>query len=959
MNQGDISKGVAGSMLQKLLHIGSTAADDEATVVGIGGQGFLGGLPVGVQRGDHELLDKREEMLNELRDDYFTGEMDAVELELGELGPDVESRDLTRVADERSAVLDAVSEKMSGRILREYDTLREALEEIGCIEESVGAAKLHIKVSREQLASASVEVRHGIAVWQNAQKKRNMSATVDLMNKIKSAKDFLPLIREEMENEEYGLAVEHCVASAEAAAVLFPLGIQAADIISDRANDLLCSVDDQMFHSLSSMTTRFDPERYQKVLKGYQLLTDPERVIGAGEVQPGQDIVSAYCNAPMMKAKKILLGVVAGKAGANGTESSRDLPLEDLGIPDLMARVPSGAIKVCIGQVLRVQFEILQSYSNLEKWHRARQDQKLEGSSMKKLQQGLEKSLPRGRGLVWNEISRCLSMILQGSKLTQSENFLVVSRWIVQFAEVGASFSGESPLALQSLLRQQTLKFFEGFHDNSIESLYLLLENEKFNLITVTLPWKVDVEEAKSKTKPNESVGRVSLDECLSSMGNPWDTSLEDAKFDMLSDMKSLIQGSGIMLGDGKRFQATNASWRLIKRLLEYATLMKNLPAAAAAIFFKLTELVDLYLLHIFMVFIDDNMFLEDSEMYQDLYECIKIIINGSLSKHVSILRAANPTSHIAEVLDTGIPAGHSSTNKLSPRKAPQSPSISNSGNLYGLVERIVVSKTMNDVTSLIVQLGPILTELLPDSDSYSVGEFINRVTNSIEALESGIYKRGCSLMLPLAWLPAAVSSSTYQLSEPPSTAAPWTLQLKRQLELLCAQLSSVPDMKPEILSLFWKYVYPAVSSAIVDGLSQVRKCTLEGRAAMSLDLQAVGRVLHQTCPEKMDQTRLSNDSNRAIRYIDDYIKGFYVPLSELHSWAESHQSYAQSQVMALAACIAESSGFKKKDVAIALMELEENLQRLQRRSGKTNVVETKSSPQEINNQSEVGARQS
>jgi hypothetical protein len=228
----------------------------------------------------------------------------------------------------------------------------------------------------------------------------------------------------------------------------------------------------------------------------------------------------------MLKAKKVMLGIVAGKNAAES--SSRDLVLEDLGIPDLMAQVPSDAIKVCIGQVLRVQFEIIKSYNDLEKWHRARQDIKGDkDASMNKLLQILEKSLPRGRGLLWNEISRCLAMVLQGSKLTQSETFLVISSWIVQFAEVGALFSGESPLALQSLLRQQTLKFFEGFHANSIESLYLLLENEKFNLISVTLPWKIDAEEAKSLKAKENNIGKVSLDEYFSDMENPWDTSLQ------------------------------------------------------------------------------------------------------------------------------------------------------------------------------------------------------------------------------------------------------------------------------------------------------------------------------------------------------------------------------------------------------------------------------------------------
>eukprot|EP00889_Picochlorum_renovo_P003597 jgi/Picre1/30627/NNA_005988.t1 len=127
-----------------------------------------------------------------------------------------------------------------------------------------------------------------------------------------------------------------------------------------------------------------------------------------------------------------------------------------------------------------------------------------------------------------------------------------------------------------------------------------------------------------------------------------------------------------------------------------------------------------------------------------------------------------------------------------------------------------------------------------------------------------------------------------------------------------------------------WSFVFPAVSRAIVEGLSHVKKCTLEGRAAMSLDLQAVSKILNKIKPSHNADSTICSliDAQReaAIRSIDDYIKGFYVPLTDLHTWAEAHPSYSIPQVLALASCIAESSGMKKKDIAAAIEEVEAHL---------------------------------
>ena len=98
----------------------------------------------------------------------------------------------------------------------------------------------------------------------------------------------------------------------------------------------------------------------------------------------------------------------------------------------------------------------------------------------------------------------------------------------------------------------------------------------------------------------------------------------------------------------------------------------------------------------------------------------------------------------------------------------------------------------------------------------------------------------------------------------------------------------------------------------------------------MSLDLQAVAKTLMKTCPVPIPDSSpeakelINKPREAAIRLIDDYIKGFYVPLDELHLWAQAHTSYTNTEVLALAKCIHESM---KKDGA-TLAEFEKRLQK-------------------------------
>lgn len=445
-------------------------------------------LPVGVQRADDSLMSNREDLLNELADAYFENDVDPLESELQDLGVDVASDELSRIAEEKSSILDAVGEKLSWQILQQYGTFKKGLDEITSIEHVVSAAKIHTKVSRERLASASGEVQKGIKVWKNAQKKKRLSAILDLLNRLHMANQELECIREELEAENYGMAVGRCANCAEIAASLFPSEIVAADVISDRANDLLCKVADQMYETLCSMTTSFDADRYEKLLQGYECLTDPERIVGAGTVHASEEIVAAYCSAPPQKVEKVVNGVLYSKFSANkpldGIQQSR-FRIGD----DTNSQIPGEAARLCIGQALRVEFDIIKSYWDLERWHVARQSREEVGSRMSSLLQEITRKLSKGKNNLWNESTRAISSILQGSKLSEGETFLIISTWINTFAEIGFHFSGENPDLLNSVLSQQTIRFFHRYHANALEALHVMLERETYKHVCVQLPW--------------------------------------------------------------------------------------------------------------------------------------------------------------------------------------------------------------------------------------------------------------------------------------------------------------------------------------------------------------------------------------------------------------------------------------------------------------------------------------
>ena len=904
--------------------------------------------PVGVIVSTGDEVHEREEILNNIDDAYFQPDFDAIDKELGSFtfGKNP-SAELNSVAEKRSLALDCISDTLSMNILRDYDRFNEALTCVTDVRDAVDAAKTSAKISREHLARCSLEISQGVKVWKNAQKKKNIAKTLEILQKMQTALRLLGQVDDALEGGHYGEAVEQCLAIGDIVATeLVSHGIYAADTLSAEANRLLCEIAEQMYASLSSMTCgQFDDETYASLLEGYMYLTDPEKVVGGADLSPSQEILTAFTAAPHEKVKRVISGICARDSGS--WEGGQDI---EPSLVDLLGKVPAESFKMCLQMVLKVSFDILMSFRRIEIWHQDQVSQEAGCvSSIQSSRHGVEMldsiqaSLPRAKRLVWNEVSASLMTVLQSIKPGHGEAFVTVSTWVHDFLKVGKAFSGEDSEGLEAILSHQSVRFFKGHHINCIEALFTIMERETYGEVEIMLPWLETDNGDQNQSHKGYNGGDLDLEECIGRSFNPWDDLVTDEpqtpSISGQYDIRSVFRERGVVLGDGRKLSTTNSFWRLVKWIMEYVSLMHDLPSAAPAIAIGIVELVDLFMLHIYALFMGaSHGHMDPWYASSSLDEFLAASTGtgvGGIGMYTPALEAWFPGSPLMPILRgeaSSAPSKstfeRSSHARLNPKKSSKhvanssgstlGGSVCNSGNLYGLVERTVSSSSLKELASFLEQLRGIVD--FKDIDD-QVDKQLCRAISSIPEMHIALYGTCCSMLLPTAWIPEAVAQGPYMATDPPLSAAPWTSRLERQLELLAAQLdtSSVSVTEKRLL---WSFVFPAVSHAVVSGLATVKKCTLEGRSAMSLDLQAIAKLFHKLSPTFgggcNDLPEADEAANKAIRFIDDYIKGFYVPITDLHTWAASHPDYSRAQVLSLAKCAADSIGgpTAKEDLA-------------------------------------------
>lgn len=1013
--------------------------------------------------------EEREDLLNSLPDVYFDPAGDPLGYELSSVPVAVSATELEEVAEDRTTALEAVSEKLSNHILQNYGAFAAGVDEVIGTEESLVAAALRAKVSRERLAAAAAEVQRGIGVWRSTQHKHGMTEVLDLLVRLRRAAELADALEMALSEGDFCDALwlsDHLAV----AAGLLGTELYLVDSFQLRARAGVESAVTQIRITVGALTTDFQPEQYQKVLQGYSLLA---RSTLASEypIDPGQDVRIAFSSAPVAAAQKMLRGILVARAGLEGRAASAQ------SLSALVALLPSDLFRTCLARVMMVVWDLLAAHKEMESWHKreaavairraasstgslsstlaaaavANKDASESSTStntststsgdarldfvLESIAGGLRDSCR----LLWDESSRAVSVLLSSPAAVDGEHFMQVVAWTQRLAEAGEAFcGGEAAVALHEVLHCQAGAFFRAYHESNLEALNSMLDKEMWKRLPVELPPLISgIRRASTSSNPveqhplaiissedNEN-GRIedpllntpsstrimtpegpSFDELLL-RGNPWrrprpgggvssshaspthpharlhplprlgfsGASVLDEKgtaaaaLDVDEDGISHSQsreipqeGTAYEQGEEEEREvvdveqfvangapnedeeskggssstiaaATNSSWRMAKWMRDYASLMKTLPGAAVSIFNGITDLLDLYCLYVYLSFGDGSLLLAapgtsstEEGLTPRLRTTLQHVALGSMAQHRSMLTAGSKAgSRLARALgatsSSGTP-GEKDKDKTQAQGHGTASGLAHSGNLYGLVERLTAGESFIAMAQYLADAVPSLEALLPEDEAPAVGVYCERTLGAAYDLGDALMQRGCSLMLPLHWVPDAIATGPYQAAVPPEEAAPWAKQLTRQLELFGAQVAQGEEMAPGAAAM-WNHATAALCAALVDGFSRVKKCTLEGRSAMSADLQALGRAVMKMHPDH-------HAAAETLRLADDYIKAFYVPLPELPNWAAQHPGYTTAQVLALASCIGESSGLRRKELAAALAQVDAGLKSIE-----------------------------
>ncbi|KAL1298705.1 hypothetical protein AAHE18_18G051300 [Arachis hypogaea] len=120
--------------------------------------------------------------------------------------------------------------------------------------------------------------------------------------------------------------------------------------------------------------------------------------------------------------------------------------------------------------------------------------------------------------------------------------------------------------------------------------------------------------------------------------------------------------------------------------------------------------------------------------------------------------------------------------------------------------------------------------------------------------------------------------------------------------------------IRKEIQDKLLDYGLEILAETLVEGLSRVKRCSDEGRALMSLDLQVLINGL---------QHLLSLNVKSKLQMVETYIKAYYLPDKEYVQWAHAHPVYSKSQIVGLVNLVASMKGWKRKTRLQVLEKIE------------------------------------
>ncbi|KAB1224098.1 hypothetical protein CJ030_MR2G021730 [Morella rubra] len=349
----------------------------------------------------------------------------------------------------------------------------------------------------------------------------------------------------------------------------------------------------------------------------------------------------------------------------------------------------------------------------------------------------------------------------------------------------------------------------------------------------------------------------------------------------------------------------TGSSVCLLRSMDKYARLMQKLEIVNVEFFKGVCQLFGVFFYYVFETFGQLNPNSSGKGLSDSLNNRLKTAL-----------------SRIAQDCEQWIKTQSSSpislnTSYMHADVTPTSPPSTNFGHVpgttSGLKERCAGADTLSLVARILHRSKGHLQLMLLRNNGTIVEDFYGHLVDAVPVLVEHMHRTTAKLLLHINGYVDRIANAKWEVKE-------LGLEHNGYVDLLLGEFKHYKTrlahggIRQEVQDLLLGYGLEIVAETLIEGLSRVKRCTDEGRALMSLDLQVlINGLQHFT----------SVNVKPKLQMVETFIKAYYLPETEYVHWARAHPEYSKNQVVGLVNLVATMKGWKRKNRLDVLEKIE------------------------------------
>ncbi|CAH8363778.1 unnamed protein product [Eruca vesicaria subsp. sativa] len=375
----------------------------------------------------------------------------------------------------------------------------------------------------------------------------------------------------------------------------------------------------------------------------------------------------------------------------------------------------------------------------------------------------------------------------------------------------------------------------------------------------------------------------------------------EDSQLPRRSFARSISRSSSSHLSTNDDLKAqTGSSLCLLRSMDKYARLMQKLELVNVEFFKGICQLFGVFFYFVYQAFGQENTNsggkgVANSSSHR-LKNCLSRI-SQECEQWIKPQFSSSPSSSLA------FPNTVHSLADVTPASPLNTTSGHVSGITFSLKERCAAVDTVSLVARILHKSKAHLQSMLMSRNGSLVEDFFGQLVGSVPDLTEHLHRTTARILLHVNGYVDRIANSKWEVKE-------LGVEHNGYVDLMLGEFKHYKTrlahggISQEVQNLLLEYGVEIFAETLVEGLSRIKRCTDEGRALMSLDIQVLINGLQHFVPTNVKPK---------LQIVDTFIKAYYLPETEYVHWARAHPEYTKGQVVGLVTLVATMKGWKRK----------------------------------------------